>query len=189
MKKTIMIALCALTFIAAACSKDNEGKKDKTPKVAKLEVCLDVETISQDILDYFTITYNYTDFKGNTVSKAIDAPTEISFSIDNPNLGEVESCPFTVELTFQEKGTPAKAEGQYMDGLVCNLNVNGYYSDGKLITDSGSIISLKDNMPYTTLDAFKKAIGKSSIKQITLKTFFCKTISGEWHIGTVRSDN
>ena len=157
--------------------------------MAKLEVSLKVESISRDILDYFTVTYDYTDFAGKTTSKTLTGPETVSFYVDNPNLGEVESCPFTVALTLNDKGTAAKTEVNYDGTLKYELDVNGYYGDGSLVTDSGKVQGVDSNLPFNDLNNFKNAVSRSGIEKITYKTFFCKTLSGEWHIGAVKAEN
>lgn len=187
MKKILFLVFSAVALLFSSCDNGSFTPSGKDPKVTKLEVSFKFQDVSQDVLDYFTIEFNYTDFEGKSDSKQITAPETISFAIDNPELGEEESCPFTVELKFTEKVKTAKAEGQYSNIVKYELDVNGYYSDGSLAIDSGSVQNNNTNMSYTDLDRFKSAVGRQGIEKITYKTFFCKTITDKWHIGVVGS--
>lgn len=178
--KKVFFAFAVIAALAS-CGKENPSSKD--PEVAKLEVKLTVDPISQDILDYFTVKYNYVDFYGNKVTKQITAPGTTVFSIDNPKLGEEASCPFTVELLFESNGKAAKTSGKYSQRMEYSLYVNGYYSDGSLITDSRAVQHTNSTIEFDNLDQFVKSTEKCGIASITYKTFFCQTISGEWHIG------
>jgi len=182
MKRTVLLLTLMAAFVSlAGCSKD----KEEDPTVSKLEVVLDVETISKDILDYFDVTYTYVDFNGKTASTPITGPADIKFHIDNPQLGYNASTPFSVALTFTQKNTTQKESGNYDSSLKYQLDVNAYDQNGKLITDSGKISSCNSNIQYdgNKFSSFINSVKSSGIKQISYLTFFCKTDSGIWHIG------
>lgn len=182
MKRTVFLLTLMAAFVTmAGCSKD----KDEDPTVSKLEVVLDVETISKDILDYFDVTYTYVDFNGETASTPITGPADIKFHVDNPQLGYDASTPFSVALTFTQKSTTQKESGNYDASLKYQLDVNAYDQNGKLITDSGKIINCTSNILYDNdkFASFVKAANSYAVKPISYQTFFCKTDSGIWHIG------
>lgn len=181
--KKITLALSLLAVLFTACHKPEEETAD--PTVSKLEVVLNMNKISADILDYFDVTYSYIDFEGKTVSQPITGPAQIAFSVANPTLGEEASTPFTVELSFKSKYTIAKEEGTYDSTLDYTLDVNGYDQKGQLITDSGKVQSSSSNIVFNAdkFKAFQSTVRQCDISTIEYKTFFCKTLSGEWHIG------
>jgi len=182
--KKIIVLFAFLSAVLAACSKNNDVKD---PTVSKLEVVMNIENISADVLEYFTIEYVYTDFTGQNVKKAITKPEKISFSIDNPKLGEEPSNPFIVQLKLsQNAGASAKTTGTYDSSFTWQLDVNAYDQNGNLITDSGKVQRFSSNMVYENdkFSAFKASITtEAKMATIEYKVFFCKTISGEWHIG------
>jgi len=180
MKKTALFL--AMVVLLAGCNKDESSKKSN-PTVSKLEVVMNVESISNDILDYFTVQYIYTDFQGKTTTKDITKAEKITFSVNNPSLGEEASTPFTVELKMTEKGTAEKASGSYDSTIKYQLALNGYDNSGSLITDSGNLVNCSSNVPYDKFTSFVSAVKNCGISSITYKTFFCKTTSGVWHIG------
>lgn len=187
MKKTLLLLAAVAALVG--CKKDPDDPIDdpkNDPKVAKMEVVMNVEKIEGDVLDYFTFTYKYTDFAGNEQSKEITAPGQTAFSIENPEMKGEELCnPFTVELAVVEKGTAAKASGNYSGAIKWELDLNGYYKDGSLITDSGYMrkYDVSANLPNDNFDDFKRMATGGGIDRSTYGTFFCKTFSGEWHIG------
>jgi len=174
---TVMSAL--VTF--AGCSKD----KEEDPTVSKLEVEMNFEAISNDILNYFDITYSYKNFEGETVSTAITGPANLKFHIDNPQLGYDASTPFSVALTFTQKDSIQKESGKYDASIKYSLSVNAYDRNGELITDSGKVINCSSNIPYDNdkFASFIKEVNSFAVKPISYLTFFCKTDSGVWHIG------
>lgn len=174
---TVMTAL--VTF--AGCSKD----KEEDPTVSKLEVVLNVETISKDILDYFDVVYSYINFEGDTVSTPITGTAEIKFHIDNPELGYDESTPFAVELAITPKSTAPKQSGSYDSSFEWQLDVNAYDQKGSLITDSGKISRFFEDAQFANdnFSAFSTNVCSGNLKAIKYMTFFCKTNSGVWHIG------
>jgi len=179
--KKIIIATTLLAIILG-CSKESTSGK-----VAKLEAALDVKEISSDVLDCFDITYTYTDFNGVPGSKAITGTGITSFTLSNPGLGEDASCPFTARLTFTPKSRTDKG-GEYDGTISYKLEVNAYYSNGSLVTDSSrstgrGVIGYSNNLPAKDLQTLQARAGEYSFKECTYKTFYCKTLSGEWHIG------
>lgn len=177
--KKLFIAI-ALMAALVGCSKENAD-----PKVAKLEAVLNVKEISKDILDNFTVTYEYKDFNGVSSSRAVTGAGKIAFSIDNPSLGEEASCPFTAKLTFEPKTTTDRGTA-YDATIDYTLEVNAYYSNGEAVVDSGHVIKESSNLPAANLSAFQSQVAKYGFPAYTYKTFFCKTVSGQWHIGTER---
>jgi len=182
--KKFLLLFTAISAVLTACSKNNDVKD---PSVSKLEVVMDIQSISADVLNYFSVEYAYVDFTGKTVKKAITKPEKISFSIDNPTLGEDPSTPFTVQLLCkQNKSATEKTSGTYDSSFVWQLDVNAYDQKGKLITDSGKVQYFSSNLVYQNdkFTAFKQFItSQAKMSAIEYKVFFCKTISGEWHIG------
>jgi len=182
--KKIIVLFAFLSAVLAACSKNNDVKD---PTVSKLEVAMNIENISADVLEYFTIEYIYTDFTGQTVKKPITKAEKISFSIDNPKLGEESSNPFKVQLKLtQNSDAAAKTTGTYDSSFTWQLDVNAYDQNGKLITDSGKVQRFSSNVVYENdkFSAFKAFItSQAKMTTIEYKVFYCKTISGEWHIG------
>jgi len=156
------------------------------PTVSKLEVVMNIETISSDILNYFNVDYAYIDFYGQTVERSITGPESISFSIANPTLGEDSSTPFTVQMTLTKKDAAQKESGSYNASFNWQLDVNAYDKKGNLITDSGRVQRFSSNVVYDN-DKFSSFISfitsQAELSNITYTTFFCKTTSGEWHIG------
>lgn len=176
-----------LLVLLIGCKKEKiETTASQAPVVSKLEVVMNVEDISADILDYFTVEYIYKDFEGNIVTKAVTKSEKFSFSIDNPTLGEEASTPFTVQLKLTQKGTEAKPSGTYNSTFKWKLDVNAYDKTGGLITDSGTKRSYSRNATYDN-DEFAKFLAdvtsQAKMAATTYKTFFCNTVSGEWHIG------
>lgn len=183
MKKFILF-FAVLSTVFTACSKNNDVKD---PTVSKLEVVMNFENISADVLNYFSIEYTYVDFKGQTIKKDITKAEKIAFSIDNPTLGEESSNPFKVQLTFNpKKDASEKPTGTYDSSLTWQLDVNAYDQNGNLITDSGKVQRFSSNIVYDNdkFSSFKTMISnEASITAIEYKVFYCKTISGVWHIG------
>jgi len=182
MKKIFFATAIVIAMLASltGCSKENASD----PKVAKLETVLNIEKISTDVLDYFDLTYNYVDYNGASASKTITGAGKITFSIDNPAIGEEDSCPFTVELVCTPK-EKAEKTGKYDATFHYTLEVNGYYSNGKIIEDSGHIILSNTDGEIDGLAAFQQRAKKDfPFAKSTYKSFFCKTTSGVWHIGT-----
>jgi len=173
-----------ISAVFTACSKNDDVKN---PTVSKLEVVMNVENISADVLNYFTVEYSYIDFKGQTVNKTITKPEKISFSIDNPSLGEVASNPFTVQLTLNSnESAPEKTSGTYDASFAWQLDVNAYDEKGQLITDSGKVQRFFSDLVYQNdrFSAYKGfLISQAKMSAIEYKVFYCKTISGQWHIG------
>lgn len=184
--KRLLLAFAIMATLVG-CSKSEE---DSDPTVSKLEVIMNVSGISNDVLDYFDVEFNYVDFNGNSSQNAITQAKKFTFSIDNPALGEESSTPFTAELKFTQKDTLEKASGNYDSSLSWQLDVNAYDKKGNLITDSGLVQSRTSTDSYSSLANFVSYItSQASMTSITYKTFFCKTLSGEWHIGVEGTEN
>jgi len=156
------------------------------PTVSKLEVVMNIESVSSDILNYFNVDYSYKDFNGKTFTHSITRPESISFSIDNPTLGEDSSTPFTVQMTLTKKNTAEKKSGSYDASFNWQLDVNAYDQKGNLITDSGRVQRFSSDVVFSN-DKFSSftsfVTSQAELTNITYTTFFCKTTSGEWHIG------
>jgi len=184
--KKISIAL-ALIAALVGCTKQNSD-----PKVGKLEVVMDIESISEDILDYFNVEFSYTDFNGTVRVKSIDGPEKFTFSINNPTIGEDYSNPFTVELKYTQRSTGGKTSGTYDATQKWQLNLNAYDQNGKLITDSGKVQSYSSNVQYANdkFNSFANEVtNQAKMRSITYRVCYCKTLSGEWHISYQGSYN
>jgi len=182
MKRTLSLITIVLFTTLVGCSQID----DTDPTVSKLEVVMNIETISSDILNYFNVEYTYIDFHGQTYKRNITGPESISFYINNPTLGEESSTPFTVQMTLTKKGTAQKESGSYDASFNWQLDVNAYDQKGNLITDSGRVQRFSSNVVYNN-DKFSSftsfVASQAELTKITYTTFFCKTTSGEWHIG------
>lgn len=172
-------------FAAALISCNKEDKKSSDPTVAKVDVVMDLSTISTDILNYYNVVYHYVDFEGKEHYDNISGPTKTTFSVNKPNLGYETSTPFTLGFFLTEKAdVPEKAEGPYDANFAIHISINGYYANGELITDSGTYYKYscnRDDLP--NIDQFKTLVNTYNLADKTLGLFFCQTISGEWHIG------
>jgi len=129
--KKILLILASLSFVVA-CGKE-ETPVSKESIISKIEVDMGLEKIHDDVNNYFDITYNYVDFKGEKQTKKITSPTNVVFSIEKPDLVDENSTPitFTIEMVNTEKaGATPKAEGEkYNSTIVYEIVVNGQYVD------------------------------------------------------------
>jgi len=181
MKKVLLI-LAVLSF-AVACNKEEENTpKSKEPMISKIEVDFGMKDISDDVKNYFDITYNYVDFMGNKQTRSITDTTHIVFSIDNPDLVDENSTPinFTIEvLTTEKAGTTPKAEGLYYNSTcIYDIRVKGQYVDKNIEEFKYCCISQGSQMLKAKYDIFSTALKNLTTEKSTLKMFLAKNQDG-----------
>lgn len=185
MKRIIFFVAAVLALYS--CDKDQKGSSTADKKVTKVEVVCNVKALSQDILDNCDFVYNYTDFDGNKKSVPMTKAERILFSIDNPVFdGENLTKLCTVEVKATPKGEFTKST--YNMQFNIEIGVNGYYSDGSLITDSydlgahPNIRTVLNHIVTTEVD-FKKDCGKLELEEKTFQVFYSKLLTGGHKIG------
>jgi len=181
MKKVLLI-LAVLSF-AVACNKEEENTpKSKEPMISKIEVDFGLKDISEDVKNYFDITYNYVDFMGNKQTRSITGTTDIVFCIDNPDLVDENSTPvnFTIEvLTTEKAGTTPKAEGMYYNSTcIYEIMVKGQYVDETIEEFKYCCKTRGSQMLKAKYDIFSTAIKNLATKKTTYKLFLVKNLDG-----------
>lgn len=153
MKKITLLLLVSATLLCA-CNKSNstpEQKEDeKLPQLAKVALVANFGEISSDVLDYFKITFNLTDYLGKTQSYDITGPQTIKMTIENPKLKNKEPAyNHTIELLITKKNTPLRSEDQYDFIFNCDICAEGIYADGKTIKTTATGYRDHNNRKHT----------------------------------------
>lgn len=182
MKKIITIAaIAALALLSSACKKDNGT--GGTPVCDKIELVFNVDAISQDILNNFTVTFSGKDFDGKDFSNSIKGPGKTAFTVNKANLTDKDAYPFTYALEFKAKDN-IEQKSDYDGTLKYSISFHGYDPNGNEFKDGdGHMCSQDSNVHYSTVEKFKAFIENDSIATSTYKFWFCQTLSGSWHVG------
>jgi len=179
MKKILIFA--AICAALVSCKKEEAPEK---PNITVVNVDFVMNRINSDILNYYDVSYIYTDFDGVTHTEAVKGTCSVRFKVNNPNLSDKTAYPFTVSLLFVPKtGVEPKASGSYNPQINYWLRIVALTDEGSTVLGSGNFHTQECTMTGQTFKHFNDFVNSFTIAEETLGINLRLNNINEWVFG------